>query len=415
MLRPGQSRYRHQKCGSGQRRIRLGGRPPSPDPPFALGDLRDACQGLYGSFQCRDLGRAPGDIFGGGTEDPLSAIPRGNGRGTDAGLCLRSAGCSFRLGKLLGLFPHQFLRSALGLRDYGRPAADGARISGHGQGFPPRRDGGDPGRGLQPYRRIGQGRPLAQFQRAGGFGVLHHDGRPECFCRLYRLRQYGQYQRSDPASGVARIAPLLGGQHACGRFPFRPGSHPHPGPRGKCAGRFACARLDRSGSGALRYQTHRRSVGCGRPVPTGIFRRPGTGQPLGGVERGVSRRYSPFCARRRRNGPPLGSADHRFARYLRRCHARHQPEHPFRELPRRFYPERSGHVPHQAQSGQRRRQPRRTERKLQRQLRSRRTQRRPGGGSASRASGAELFCPASLYARHAHDRHGGRGSPHPAG
>ena len=98
----------------------------------------------------------PRHVPGRDREDSLSAVAGRDGGRADAGPRVpdqRLPRASCRAAELLGLRPAGLLRPAPRLRRRRRAGLPGPRVQGDGPGPAPRRDRGDPRRGLQPHGR----------------------------------------------------------------------------------------------------------------------------------------------------------------------------------------------------------------------------------------------------------------------
>ena len=101
------------------------------------------------------------------------------------------------------------------------------RVPRPGQGAPPSRAGGDPGRRLQPHGRGGRDRPDVQLPGAGQRRLLPAGRRgPLQVLGLQRHRQHVQRERPDRPPTHPRQPPLLGRGDARRRVPVRPGGGP---------------------------------------------------------------------------------------------------------------------------------------------------------------------------------------------
>ena len=276
--------------------LRLGGRPPAAHPVAPDGDLRGPRQGLHDAAPrrargpARDLrrprrrrrGRAP------------QAARRHRGRAAP-GASHRRRGLPPPEGpdQLLGLLVDRLLRAALRLRGDRRGRAGGARVQGHGQGAAPRRDRGDPRRGLQPHRRGQPPRADAVLQGRRQQVLLPPHARGRAL--LHGLHGHGQLAQRRPPERPADdhgLAALLGDRVPCRRLPLRP----RLGARARALRRRPAERVlrhDPPGPDPLPGQADRGAVGRrpgrlpGRQLP----------RPVVGVERDLPRHDARLLAR----------------------------------------------------------------------------------------------------------------------
>jgi hypothetical protein len=118
------------------------------------------------------------------------------------------------LKNLLGVRAGGLVRPPPGLCVQQRPAPRGRRVPRYGQGAPPRRNRGHPGRGVQPHRRERPHRPDHLLSRPGEPGLLHAQIGPPLLPELFRHRQHGELQpvrraSYDPALFAALGAPIF--------------------------------------------------------------------------------------------------------------------------------------------------------------------------------------------------------------
>ena len=356
-----------EERGRRPRRLRLGGRPAAAAAVRPHLHLRDARARLHAASELRRVRREARDLRRRHREDSLPAGPRGHGGGAAAGVPVRPPRRARRTGQLLGIPAGVLLRAARRVQLAHQPARRAGRVPRHGEGAASRRHRGDPRRRVQSHDRRKPGRADDLLSRPRQRVLLHPAGRQVALRRLHGMRQHAERQPAHRPPHDPGQPALLGHPDARRWIPIRPRIDPLARRKRPAAAQPAGAVGHRIRSAARRNETHRRSLGRGRPVPGRQLHR----GHVAGMERPVPRRRAPVLEGRQRHGPGTGHAAAGQPRPLRSRGAGSGTEHQLRHLPRRFLAERSGLVQPEAQRGERRGQPRRLRRQPQLELRRR--------------------------------------------